>query len=401
MGKNKMKAKIIYKIKAAVVIAIALGFIVSGVSVFAQTQKQHQEHQISQAIEHYVVVENTSVDPGISGHIVNVTGIFTDELFGYNVELCLMTLSQDEVIPIDVDIIDSIIEDPYYFNYTIQHSGQVSLITVTMFVTDDFTPGMGLPAGEGKLFTVVFDIGAAAEEQIVEISDEILASPPSFYTLSGGQTELIPGYLEILRIPDPPEVPTRPFGPTNGTIGVEYTYKANKRPSWGNNVWYKFSFGDGSETNWTKVPSMNKPKASHTWSGSGTYEVKIKVKNSHDEESNWSESLIVMISSVTVTNITGGMGITASIENIGNDTVTDIDYTISIDGGLFIIPKEKTGTIDTIAAGEIANIHMFVFGIGIGLSEDMPRINVSATDSNGTTVVNSATAIIFLTFVSI
>ncbi|GAF98541.1 unnamed protein product, partial [marine sediment metagenome] len=214
-----------------------------------------------------------------------------------------------------------------------------------------------------------------AEFQIIEINDEVLAGPPMFYTLTGGEVEFIDGYLEIFRVPDPPDAPERPNGTISGSIDVSYTYSTSRVPG---GKWYKFHFGDG-ESDWMQPGSGEQPQASHTWAESGTYEVKVKAKNNFDEESEWSEPFEVGISSLSITGISGGLGITAVIQNNGDTSVSNVEWTINIDGGLFILTKEKSGTILTLGPGESKEVHMrFVFGIGIGFSEDMPIISVTA-----------------------
>jgi hypothetical protein len=62
--------------------------------------------------------------------------------------------------------------------------------------------------------------------------------------------------------------------------------------------------------------------------------------------------------------IKGGFGVSATIKNTGTTDLTDIDWTIALDGKLIFVGKAKSGTIAALAAGESATVKDFVFGFG-------------------------------------
>jgi hypothetical protein len=66
---------------------------------------------------------------------------------------------------------------------------------------------------------------------------------------------------------------------------------------------------------------------------------------------------------ITIT-LKGGFGVTATIKNTGTTTLTDIDWTIDLDGKLIFVGKAKSGTIDSLAAGEEYKAKDFVIGFG-------------------------------------
>jgi hypothetical protein len=67
---------------------------------------------------------------------------------------------------------------------------------------------------------------------------------------------------------------------------------------------------------------------------------------------------------ITIDSITGGLGITAVIKNIGTGDANDIDWSISFDGGTFF-GGDNSGTIDTLAIGQTVTIKSkFLIGFG-------------------------------------
>jgi hypothetical protein len=62
--------------------------------------------------------------------------------------------------------------------------------------------------------------------------------------------------------------------------------------------------------------------------------------------------------------IKGGLGVSAAIKNLGTSDLTDVDWTISLDGKLIFVGKEKSGTIASLAVGESVTVKDFVIGFG-------------------------------------
>jgi len=97
--------------------------------------------------------------------------------------------------------------------------------------------------------------------------------------------------------------PAKPSGQTNIKAGLEYTYTTtvNTQSGYWNHVYYKFSWGDGTETDWIETPS-----ASHSWNKKSRYEVKVKALLTHEstrdqddaedfKETDWSDPLAVSL----------------------------------------------------------------------------------------------------------
>ncbi len=83
--------------------------------------------------------------------------------------------------------------------------------------------------------------------------------------------------------------------------------------------------------------------------------------------------------------IQGGLGVSATIKNVGTTNLTNISWNIALDGKLVFIGKNKTGTIDSLAAGESKTLKDFVLGFG--------KTNILVTA--GSTTQNATATVIF------
>jgi hypothetical protein len=89
-----------------------------------------------------------------------------------------------------------------------------------------------------------------------------------------------------------PNKPNTPDGPGSGQPGIEYTYSSSTSDPDGDQLYYLFDWGDGTDSGW-KGP-FNSGEAiseSHSWDSRGNYEIRVKAKDDSDVESQWSNSL--------------------------------------------------------------------------------------------------------------
>jgi hypothetical protein len=83
--------------------------------------------------------------------------------------------------------------------------------------------------------------------------------------------------------------------------------------------------------------------------------------------------------SVTIT-IKGGLGVSATIKNTGTTDLTDITWTITLDGKMIFLGKTKTNTIAALAAGEEVIVKDFVIGFGkTGIAVEAGNVAASAS----------------------
>jgi len=92
-------------------------------------------------------------------------------------------------------------------------------------------------------------------------------------------------------------------GPSSGRIGNSYTYAATCTDPDGDQIYYWFDWGDGSNSGWKGPYSSGQTASeSHSWSVVGSYSVKVKAKD-NTAESIWSESIPVSMPKVNIWDI--------------------------------------------------------------------------------------------------
>jgi hypothetical protein len=92
----------------------------------------------------------------------------------------------------------------------------------------------------------------------------------------------------------PPNKPSTPSGPTSGNAGTTYQYSSSTTDPEGNNVYYNFSWGDGSYSDWLgPYPSGGPVNGFHAWTTQGGYSIFVKAKDEAGLESPWSEPLSI------------------------------------------------------------------------------------------------------------
>jgi len=90
----------------------------------------------------------------------------------------------------------------------------------------------------------------------------------------------------------PPKKPAKPSGPTKGKPNKAYSYSSSTTDLDNDNIFYMFTWGDGTNSGWLgPYASGATVTASHTWTYQGDFEIKVKAKDIHDAESNWSDAL--------------------------------------------------------------------------------------------------------------
>jgi len=164
----------------------------------------------------------------------------------------------------------------------------------------------------------------------------------------------------------PPDTPTI-SGPANGVVRQEHNFTVVTFDPDGDDVLYYIDWGDGTSSGWIgPYFSGEEIVIGHTWNDSGTYEIKAKAKNNYSNyESDWSNPLIINIEClIDIQHIKGGLfKISAVIKNNGEQELTDVQWSINLDGGAFI-GKKTTGSIDIPFGGESTIKSRLILGFG-------------------------------------
>jgi hypothetical protein len=94
----------------------------------------------------------------------------------------------------------------------------------------------------------------------------------------------------------PPNKPSTPSGPVNGVVGTSYNYSSFTSDPDGDQIFYLFDWGDGTDSGWIgPFNSGDTGSAGHKWNFKGTYNIKVKAKDTYNAESVWSNPLSVTI----------------------------------------------------------------------------------------------------------
>jgi len=92
----------------------------------------------------------------------------------------------------------------------------------------------------------------------------------------------------------PPEKPEKPSGTASGHIAQNYNFTTYTTDSDNDTIFYKWSFGDGTFSTWLGPYSSGElVNITHNWSKWGNYAVKVKSRDEHRSESEWSDPLPV------------------------------------------------------------------------------------------------------------
>jgi len=94
----------------------------------------------------------------------------------------------------------------------------------------------------------------------------------------------------------PPLKPNKPSGPTDGVPNEQYTYYASTTDPDDDEILYIFDWGDGSFSEWIgPVESGTQVSANHSWNNKATYDIKVRAKDIHGDQGEWSDPLSVII----------------------------------------------------------------------------------------------------------
>jgi hypothetical protein len=135
----------------------------------------------------------------------------------------------------------------------------------------------------------------------------------------------------------------------------------------------KYKLDNGAWTMYT-VPFVVSTNGNHTISF-----YSVDTVGNTEMEKTCSFTIQKEVPSVTIT-IKGGLGVSATVTNTGTTNLTDLNWTMSLDGKLIFVGKTKSGTIDSLSVGESVTVNDFVLGLGkTGIAMHVEAAEATAT----------------------
>ena len=156
--------------------------------------------------------------------------------------------------------------------------------------------GNGNPI-EGALVCVsqesgFYEAGLTDDTGIIELDVTEASSEEDLSLVATAHNYLY--YSEDFPLNQKPDVPDSPTGPTEGTPNTEYMYKASTIDLDDDRILYNFSWGDETYSGWVgPFDSGDEAFAMHAWDEKGTYDIRVKAKDTKGDESDWSDPLVV------------------------------------------------------------------------------------------------------------
>jgi hypothetical protein len=103
----------------------------------------------------------------------------------------------------------------------------------------------------------------------------------------------------ITGVNNPPNTPSKPTGPTSGIKGTSYSYSTSTIDPDGDKIRYGWDWnGDGTVDQWTNLSNSGMTvNTAHSFTSTGTYNIKVIAEDEHGAQSIFSETLPVAITS--------------------------------------------------------------------------------------------------------
>jgi hypothetical protein len=116
-----------------------------------------------------------------------------------------------------------------------------------------------------------------------------------WFRIAYGECDMEKGVYYYTGPNDAPAKPEPPVGPPRGGTYQQLTFSAVSSDPDGDTLRYCFDWGEGN-TSWsTYFPSGEPVQMSYSWRERDSYEIRVKVKDEHGLESDWSDPLPLRI----------------------------------------------------------------------------------------------------------
>ena len=196
----------------------------------------------------------------------------------------------------------------------------------------------------------------------------------------------------------PPETPDAPVGPTEGNTSGTYTYNASTIDRNGDNITYKFRWGDGSTTTVGPYPSNVTVNASKSWGSPHDWSVKVRAKDEYCDWGNWSDALIVHIESSSppgcpFISVWDGAGYVIDNNVLGDSEVSggaDVEDYYRLEQTLVPTYQGDWFSWYSLQISEFENEHSYIDKVRLYAVDHDPNVNMAVTpDGEFLTYTNS------------
>jgi len=200
---------------------------------------------------------------------------------------------------------------------------------------------------------------------------------------------------------DPSKPPTPPTiaGPTSGVLdqNIEFTISATDPED--SDVEYYVEWGDGRYKDWFGPYKSDKEiTITSSWYKTGTYDIRVKARDEDRLVSKWSEPFPITIVEAPVLDIQLFSSkrlftVNSTIKNVGSLDASDVNWSITVNGGFILGGRETSGVITSIPVGEEIIVDSnSIFGLG------KIAITVTAEVANGLpdTIKQKARVLLFI-----
>lgn len=176
---------------------------------------------------------------------------------------------------------------------------------------------------------------------------------PYYYKLVVDETDTATIYAKANSSPSAPDV----SGPNEGIVGATYSFIAMLTDPDGDQIDYKFDWGDGTSTDWIEGPTgSGEVTQTHAFSTAKTYSVKAKARDEHGAESAWTLipwTIVIKTAKVDLSlKFFNWHNVTAYVENTGEAAISGLQYEFNISRDAFLNFRD----INFNGNGNIANL---------------------------------------------
>ncbi|UCB58902.1 MAG: hypothetical protein JSV67_00995 [Thermoplasmatales archaeon] len=148
-----------------------------------------------------------------------------------------------------------------------------------------------VPAGTYEAYKILSDEDVTERYYSTEVGNYIKA-----YGDVGNTVDIILKSTNYGYDSGAPNKPSRPQGTNSGTPGKSYSYTSFTTDNEGDQIYYWFDWGDGTNSGWLgPFNSGDMCSSSKSWNSRGTFSVKVKAKDTEEHISKWSDPLSVIM----------------------------------------------------------------------------------------------------------